>query len=225
MIAFGCPITSPEEYQRWAGPSIERCAEEDSLVIEQRGHGSIRKGLNAILDDAATVPDLEALVLLHQDVEVSDPEVIATARRAFSDPTVGILGAAGAREVRGIAWWEARGYGRLPNPRLGRAGWTWNASQGAHDVDTVDGCLMVLAPWVARSVRLPVGAGDAFHGYDLDLCLRVRARGGRVMVDDMDCVHHISRTFDGRDDWVCAALRARWSWDTELWPPEWSADR
>ena len=224
MIAFGCPITIPEQYHRWAGPSIARCAEQDSLVIEQRGHGSIQRGLNAILDKAAGRQDLEAVVLLHQDVELNDAGILASVRRTFSDRTVGVVGAAGARGVRGIDWWEASGYGQLRNPLLGAVGWTWNASHGPHDVDTVDGCLMVVAPWVVRTVRLPVGAGDAFHGYDLDLCLRVRARGGRVMVDDIDCAHHITRTFQDRDDWVSAAVRARRSWDSELWPPEWKAD-
>ena len=224
MIAFGCPITIPEEYQRWAEPSIGRCAEQDSLVIEQRGHSSIQRGLNAILDEVATRQDLEAVVLLHQDMELNDPGVLATARRAFSDPAVGVLGAAGARGVRGIDWWEAIGYGGLRNPVLGVAGWRWDASHGAHDVDTVDGSLMIVAPWVARTVRIPVCSSDTFHGYDLDLCLRVRARGGRVVVDDIDCAHHISRTFQDRGEWVSAAVRARRSWDTELWPPEWEAD-
>ena len=224
MIAFGCPITSDEAYGRWAGPSIQRCVEPDSLVIEQRGHGSIQNGLNAILEKAATRQNLEALVLIHQDVEIDDPDILATARRAISDPTVGIVGAAGASDVRGIDWWEATGYGRLRNPALGSLGWDWNASRGAHDVDTVDGCLMIVAPWVARTVRLPVPADGAFHGYDLDLCLRVRALGGRVRVDDIDCAHYISRTFRDRDDWVRAAVRMRRSWDRDLWPPEWKAE-
>jgi len=225
MIAFGCPITKPEEYERWAGPSIQRCAEPDSLVIEQRGHGSIQNGLNAILDKVAARQDLEALILLHQDVELNDSNVVAAARRAFSDPTVGILGAAGSTLVRGVDWWEAKGYGQLRNPRLGGSfGWDWNATHGAHDVDTVDGCLMVLAPWVVRTVRLPVPADGAFHGYDLDLCLRVRARGGRVMVDDLDPAHYISATFRDRDAWVSAAMRTRRSWDRELWPREWKAE-
>ncbi|HEV2723385.1 MAG TPA: glycosyltransferase [Thermoleophilaceae bacterium] len=224
MIAFGCPITSQEDYDRWAGPSIQRYAEPDSLVIEQREHGSIQKGLNAILDKASAHRGLEAVILLHQDLELSDGGILATARRALTDPTVGIVGAAGARGVRGIDWWEATGYGRLRNPLLGAIGWTWNASSGAHDVDTVDGCLMIIAPWAARTVRLPAPAEDVFHGYDLDLCLRVRARGGRVMVDDIDCAHHIRRTFRDREQWVSAGVRARRSWDRDLWPPEWKAE-
>lgn len=224
MIAFGCPITIPEQYDRWAGPSIARCAEQDSLVIEERGHGSIQNGLNAILDQAAAHQGLEAVVLLHQDLELGDAGVLATVRRAFSDPTVGVLGAAGARGVRGIEWWEARGYGQLRNPELGDSGYTFDASHGPHQVDTVDGCVMLVAPWVARTVRLPAAADDTFHGYDLDLCLRVRALGGRVMVDDIDCAHHITRTFQSRDDWVASGVKARRSWDRELWPPEWRAD-
>ena len=222
MIAFGCPVTSSAEYERWARPGIERCAEADSVVIEQRGHGSIQNGLNEILDKVAGHEQLEGVILLHQDLELGDAGILDAARRAFTDPAVGILGAAGGRQVRGIGWWEARGYGQLRNPRLGCTGWYWNASRGAHDVDTVDGCVMAVAPWVARTVRLPVPADGAFHGYDLDLCLRVRARGGRVMVDDIDCAHYISRTFRDRERWVSDGVRARRSWDRELWPGEWS---
>ena len=60
MIALGCPITIPEEYERWARPSIERCVEKDSVVIEQCGHGSIQNGINAIFDKVAGCRDLEA---------------------------------------------------------------------------------------------------------------------------------------------------------------------
>ena len=224
MIAFGCPITAPDEYERWAGPSIERCAEEDSVVIEQHGRRSIQEAFNAILDEAAECPRLEALILLHQDVELADAGILGVARRAFADPAVAIVGAAGARGVRGIDWWEATGHGRLDNPLLGAVGWRWDASSGPHDVDTVDGCLMALAPWVVRTVRLPVDGDRTFHGYDLDLCLRARARGGRVLVDDIDCRHYITRTFRDREGWVGAAIRARRSWDLELWPPEWRAE-
>lgn len=221
MIAFGCPITEQDDYERWAGPGISRCAERDSVVIEQYGHDSLQSGLNAILDNAARRRNLEALVLVHQDLELNDPGILALARRAFADPSIGIVGAAGARGVRGIDWWEGEGFGRLSNPLLGAVGWSWNESHGSHDVDAVDGCVMVLAPWVARSVRLPAPADATFHGYDLDLCLRVRARGGRVTVDDLGCVHHIARTFRDRDEWVGAAVRARRAWDRELWPREW----
>ena len=68
--------------------------------------GPISRSYNALLDRAAERDDLEALVLLHQDAEIVDDGLCAKVRAALRDPDVGVVGCAGALDVRSIAWWE-----------------------------------------------------------------------------------------------------------------------
>jgi hypothetical protein len=74
MIAFGSSMTSPEIYERWAQPGIECAAEPDSRVLAFQGSGSVFRSYNLILENATAFDDLEALVLVHQDAEIVDPD-------------------------------------------------------------------------------------------------------------------------------------------------------
>ena len=76
MIAFGCPITVPEIYERFAKPGIDAVAEPGAPVFAYRATSSIFRSYNLILDQAADVDDLEALVLVHQDTELVDPALL-----------------------------------------------------------------------------------------------------------------------------------------------------
>ena len=106
MIVFGCAVTDGEAYERWAAPGIERAGEPDSAVYANRSEGSIFRAYNVLLDLAAQHEDLEALVLLHQDVEIVDSRFCEKLRDVLSDPEVGALGSVGAVDARSMAWWE-----------------------------------------------------------------------------------------------------------------------
>ncbi len=106
MIAFGSPITDEPAYRRFAEPGIQRAAESDSLILPTATAGSLFKTYNLILDTVAGRDDLEALVLVHQDAELVDPDFCSKLRAALSDPEVGVVGCVGAVGVRSIAWWE-----------------------------------------------------------------------------------------------------------------------
>ena len=106
MIAFGCAITRPDVYSRCAEPGIRRAAEPDSPVFDLAATGSIAQSYNALLDRAAALDGLEALVLVHQDAELMSPELCATVRATLADSAVGLIGCCGAVGVRSIAWWE-----------------------------------------------------------------------------------------------------------------------
>ena len=107
MIAFGCSMTSPEIYARWAKPGVDLAAEPDSEVYAYQAAGSLFRSYNLIMEQAATHADLEALVLVHQDCEIVDPGLCAKVRRVLADPKVGVVGAMGVIGARSIAWWEA----------------------------------------------------------------------------------------------------------------------
>ena len=106
MILFGTAVTDLETYDRCAAPGIRLAAEPDSEVVAHQSAGSLFRNYNLLLDQAAAREDLEALVLVHQDAEIVDPDFCAKIRQALSDPEVAIVGCAGAVGVRGIAWWE-----------------------------------------------------------------------------------------------------------------------
>ena len=106
MIAFASSITSQEMYDRCAGKGVRLAAEANTKVLARPAAGSIFRSYNLIMDEAAELDDLEALVLLHQDAESVDPTFCTQLREALRDPDVGVVGCVGAIGVRSIAWWE-----------------------------------------------------------------------------------------------------------------------
>jgi Glycosyltransferase like family len=241
LIAFGCPITQPDIYTRFAGPGIELARENDSLVLPNSSAGSIFRAYNLLLDQAGERSDLEALVLLHQDVEIVDPDFCAKVRRALADPDVGVAGCVGALDARSMAWWEGSvtwasfthhyyelGGGelpafamhpdRVPPPPYARTG----------EVHTLDGFLMALAPWTVRNLRFDESLGQ-FHGYDFDLCMQVREAGRKVVTADLKVVHHHSlELLSDPQNWVEAHIRLSEKWDGRIpgvatGPGDWKA--
>jgi Glycosyltransferase like family len=227
MIAFGSPVTKPEVYRRCAEPGIIRAAEPDSEVLAPRAAGSVFESYNELLDTAAALDGLEALVLLHQDTEIVDEDFCAKARRALSDPEVGLVGCVGAVGVRSIAWWEGsvtlssfvnryeeHGGGELPG-----FSWSWEDAPPyaqVGEVDTIDGFLMVLSPWTVRNVRFDESLSE-FHGYDLDFCLQVREQGRKVMTADFRAIHH--RPLEMLPDverWMDDHVRIAEKWDGRI---------
>lgn len=186
MIAFAVCIGSRETYERYCRPGVAAHAEPDSPLAEIETD-SIFSGYNEALDAFAAYPDLEALVLLHEDVVIKDPDLCAKIRRRLTDPSIAVIGPIGARWVRSLCWWDGEMFGGVSEPR-GQIG----TSGGCHDVDMVDGLLMVLSPWAVRTLRFDDERFHGFHGYDVDFCLQARACGRRVVVDDL-MVHHHAR--------------------------------
>src|ERR1700704_2092369 len=96
MIAFGCAVTRPDVYRECAALGIARAAEPGSAVFDGPSAGTIFQSYNALLDRAAGLDDLEALVLVHQDAEIVDADFCAKLRAALSSPDVGVVGCVGA---------------------------------------------------------------------------------------------------------------------------------
>ena len=223
MIAFGCAITAPEVYERHAGPGIDATAEPDSARFAFRATSSIFRSYNLILDRAASRDDLEALVLVHQDTEIVDPELCAKVRAALADPGVGIVGCIGATGVRSIAWWEGsvtwasfiHRYAELGGGDLPGFSWPTGdrpAFARTGEVDVVDGFLMVLSPWVVRNLRFDESLGS-LHGYDVDLCLQAGAAGRKVLTADLRAIHnHSLELVSDTDGWVEAHMRVAEKW-------------
>ncbi len=227
MIAFGSSITKPDVYRDCAQRGIERVAEPGSEVFALPSVGPIFASYNAVLDRAAERDDLEALVLVHQDTEIVASEFCAVVRTALSDPRVGLVGCVGAIDVRSIAWWEGsvaqasflhrfpeHGGGDLP-----AFSWAWHEAPPyarIGEVDTVDGFLMVLSPWVVRNLRFDESLGQ-LHGYDFDFCLQVREAGYKVVTADFKAVHsHSLMPFTDPESWVQAHIAVAEKWDGRM---------
>ena len=217
MFAFGTSVFSSERYRKIALESIERLAEPDSVVLTRKG-SSLQHAYNEILDEAAALDDLEGVILLHEDTEIVEPDLIPILRHRFADPAVAVIGALGARGVSSLAWWEGETFGRAVVPGLTAAEDSTHrggVSTGVHQVETVDGFVMALSSWAVREVRFDPGFAADFHGYDVDYCLQVRARGRAVVVEDFDAVHHAPTMFRDparRAAWIRANLTYHRKW-------------
>jgi hypothetical protein len=233
MIAFASSITKPEVYSRCAEPGIRRAAESDSEIVAMPAVGSIFRSYNELLDRFADAENLEALVLVHQDAEITDSHFCAVIRGALSDPEVGIVGCVGAVGVRSIAWWEAsvtcasfiNRYEEYGGGDLESFSWAWaDAPAWAHtgEVETLDGFVVALAPWTVRNLRFDESLGK-FHGYDLDFCLQVRAAGRKVVTADFRAIHHrpLGMVPDP-DDWMAAHVAVAEKWDGRMGIGAWA---
>lgn len=218
MIAFGCPILDPQVYRRCAQPGLERAAEPDSAVIANAASGSVARSFNLLLDQAASLGDIEALVIVHQDAELLDADFCSRLRRVLADPEVAVVGAVGAVGVSGLAWWDGDARyssARYRHGELGGGQITFGQPVGGdpRPVDTVYGVVMALAPWAIRNLRCDESIG-MLHGYDFDICRQARRAGRRVMSAPLNVAHHHSLDLVGQIEiWVGAHVRAAELWD------------
>lgn len=222
MIAFATAVSDRAIYERVALSGIERASEPDSRLLTRAGRDTIQQPYNEMMDEAAALPELEALVLLHQDLELLDDSLPRRVRSAFRDPRVGLLGVLGGRLSKLHCWLtpdRAFGFAIGPNPRPLRDP---RISIGPHEVDGVDGALIAAAPWVVRGIRFGAELAERFHGYDVDIGLRVRARGGKVICEDVPCRHHtaLKSDFGAQRD---AGVELARMWDPAIRPREWAA--
>ncbi|MGB9184987.1 MAG: glycosyltransferase [Solirubrobacteraceae bacterium] len=221
-------MTRPEVFRDCAEKGIELAAEPDTVVLTPTAPGSIFSNYNAIMDQAAAMPELEALVLVHQDAEIQDPDFCVKLRTALADPEVGVVGCVGSLGVRSIAWWEGSvtwasfihrytelGGGDFPSL-------TWNETDKPPyaqlgEVDTVDGFVLALSPWVVRNVRFDENLGQLLHGYDFDFCLQVRERGRKVVTADFKVIHnHSLELASDLDHWSEAHVAVAEKWDGRM---------
>jgi GT2 family glycosyltransferase len=214
MIAFGTAIANHDLYERYARPGIESCAESDSVVITRTGFDSIQVPYNSILEEASRLDGLEALVLLHEDTEIVDPSLAAKIREGLALAGVELLGPVGARGIRGIAWWQAEQFGQVRAPAVTYDGWfIGQHPNGWHEVESLDGFLLVLSPWAVRELRFDGRFTPHFHGYDVDLCFEARSRGARCLVAPIAAAHHGGIRRERNEAWHRAELAWHRKWD------------
>jgi GT2 family glycosyltransferase len=221
MIVFGTGVTDRVTYERYAAPGIARVSERDSIALTRTGT-TLQAAYNSILAEVAPIDALEAVVLLHQDTAIIDAEFTSKVRAALSDPRVSVVGTLGARDVRGIAWWKGRTFGQVGAPGASLDGTYFaEVSYGWHEVEAIDGLLLILSPFAARTARFDERFAPVFHGYDVDFCFEVRARGGRCVVGPIAATHYGTAAPFPNPDWIRADLlwQRKWAPGGESPPP------
>ena len=223
MFVFGCPIGSEEKFARYAGPSIDAVREPDSLVVELRDQSSIFEAYNQVLELATEEPQLEGVVLLHEDLEIDDSAFLEKLRQTFADPEVWIAGAIGGHGVNAPTWWGCDGWvgqvlwdpaplSRRPRRRSRMQPIAAKGTPRSADVDMLDGLLLVLSAEAARALRFDESLGPGFHQYDSDICLQARARAKRVRVEPLDVIHHTFSNLADPQSYARAHARMAHKW-------------
>jgi hypothetical protein len=196
VIAFGASIPGAEAFSRYAQPGIERVREPDSQLLAFAEVQPLARTYNLILDAAAALEDLEALVLVNSHTEIADPGFCATVRLALSDESVGMVGPSGATRVTSLAWWEGDVFSAAVEQRYGEFGggslpaFSWTERQPpTAEVEALDGQLLVLSPWAVRNLRFDESLRYSY-GTDLDFSFQVRSAGRRLLAVDLKAIHH-----------------------------------
>ncbi len=200
MFVFGVHVDAQEIFDKHCLPSIAAFGGADATLITSADK-PIARTYNEMLEASLGMEGVEAIVLLRQDVEITDPRFLSKIRDAFArDPRLGIIGPVGGSGVTSLRWWQARArYGRLRTSRGVLAG-----INEAHAVDCVDGLCMILRPQVAARVRFDDATFTGSSGYDVDYCFRVRDEGFGVAVEPIDVVRH-GPAYDDDDAFRSAA--------------------
>ena len=224
MIAFGSSVTKPEVYGRCAEPGIRRAAEADSEFLRCRRSARSSAPTTRCWRSSPAREDLEALVLVHQDAEIVDADFCAIVREALADPEVGLVGCVGAVGVRSIAWWEAsvtlasfinryeeHGGGDLPS-----FSWAWDdapAYARVGEVETLDGFVLVLSPWVVRNIRFDESLGSSTATTSTS-AFRSATPGRKVMTADFRAIHHRQlEMVPDPEQWIDAHVKVAEKWD------------
>jgi SAM-dependent methyltransferase len=208
VIVFGVCVEDGTRFPRVAQPTIERVMRDGDVLLTDDGSSGICAAYNKFIERAVLLPECEALVLLHDDVELIDRNFRAKVLAAAGEPGVGIVGVIGASGLQSVEWWTGRERrGRVMESRGPIA---FQPAPG--DVDVVDGLLLVVTPGVCRTLRFDTEELRHFHGYDIDICLQARKAGFRVVVAAIDVFHRTKGGYGDKAhfDEAAAVLGERW---------------
>lgn len=202
MIGYGVCVGSWDKLRTNVAPHTD-----GRPLLGLSGQTQITVAYNTILD-AYRGRGFEAVILLHDDLEITAADVEATFLAALADPDVAIAGVCGGKGDKSLAWWNSETVGHQMTdsglldfgPRTG-------------DVAFVEGSIMAFSPWAVQNLRFDT-TYPGFLGYD-DVCLTARAAGKRVTVVDVDTHHHTTIGFKSPQ------IAAAWDVAEEIFQEKW----
>jgi hypothetical protein len=201
VIGYGVCVGSWEKLARNVIPRVG-----NRPLLGLSGQNSLCVAYNTILD-AYRGRDLDAVILLHDDLDLFDPLAEEKFLDALDDD-VALVGVCGGKGDKTLAWWESEtvGHQRTDSGML-----DFGARTG--DVAFIEGSAMVFSPWAVEHLRFDERY-PGFLGYD-DICLTARAAGKRVVVADVDTWHHTTVGFKS------PAIAAAWDVAEEIFQQKW----
>ena len=190
VIVFGTAVTDARDVRSLRGTRHRARSRARLGRPSTQSAGSVFRNYNLLLDKAAAHDDLEALVLLHQDVEIADADFAAKVRKALADPDVAIVGCAGAVGSRSIAWWQGamtwasmtHRYPEYGGGEFPAISWhpdavpSWRQARGGGFDRRLDHGPVALGR--ARACASMSRSGT-LHGYDFDICMQAKAPARR----------------------------------------------
>ena len=211
MIIFAaCASGQGEVYKKEAFPSFNKVASaEDRIEFRLGDEIGICAVYNQFIELACETPDCEALVLMHEDVEILDENFRAKILMAESSDIGGIIGAVGAKKLHSSCkWWKSK----ILSGRVFETRQLINFGFTDPDVDVVDGLLMVVYRNVFTQLKFDQQRLPAFHGYDLDYCLQARDAGFSVRVENLSLCHRTVGGTKNHDAYLQAmqVLKEKW---------------
>jgi hypothetical protein len=170
---------------------------------------SISVAYNAILD-GFRVYDLDAVILLHDDLEMIDLETEQKVLQMFTAaPLVAIVGVAGGGSS--LSWWNIDPIGH----QLTDSGMLEFGDRRTGIVDMVEGSFMAFSPRAIQELRFD--ERYEFLGYD-DVCLAAWQAGMHVAVADIDTHHHSTVGYKSE------SVRQMWERSEKIFNEKWKKD-
>jgi len=202
-VVYGVCVGSWDRLQANVVPRIG-----DRPLITVSGQTSIAVAYNAILH-AAIEMQAEALILQHDDLEITDPDGEAKLLATLAIPDTGVVGVAGGLYGSGIAWWNHSPIGhQQTDVRVIDFGIRSGSTQ------LLEGSLLTLSEWAVNHLTFDTRY-PGFHGYDVDISFQILQCGKGVKVADVETHHHTAMGFKSESshaDWWKAdeLFRAKW---------------
>lgn len=202
-LLYGCCVGSWDKFQQYVLPRIGA-----SPVIAVGNQTGIADAYNTILDAAQGSNATDGLVLLHDDLEITDPRHVEKFQEILVKPDVAIVGVAGGRGVSGLDWWNCETVGhQQTDTRILEFG------PRSGDVESLEGSILAFSPWSINTLRFDP-AYEGFHGYD-EISMQALRHGKRVVVADVDTWHHTELGFRSESSahlWHMANSRFQEKW-------------
>lgn len=202
-LAYGCAVGSWERFRRNVTPWAE---DRHRRLIGAYGQPSMSVACNRILD-AYKGGGYEAVVLVHDDLEITDPLFEDKVIAALMGENVALVGVAGGGPA--LRWWDHSPIGhQMTDSGLIDFG------QHTGDVEMIEGSVMVFSPWAVENLRCDERYTDFRSGWD-DVCLHAREAGKRVVVADVDTHHHSTL------GWKSPEVEARFAESERMFREKW----
>lgn len=161
MIVYGCRVSDPSRYVRFAGLGIQRVAHPEDLSAIADDERPLAGTYAQIVAAMRDRPDCEALVLVEEDVEITDPGFAARVmRRLREDGTELVTTADGGVIV--LSPWALEHVDFATDPDASAAALATRAAEAVRRAGRAAGVedLPVVRAGGAPAAGAPRGAGD-----------------------------------------------------------------